>query len=467
MTARPVSPAARSHSSGVAPGARAALAVIAPSPARHRLHHRRRENLAPATQALAPVTRAALGLIVALIVAGCTTGDTGPDRDGAGATTRPPATEASTPASTAATPSTAPSPPPPTTPELDAIARRYHEACRSPGAAVSLRRADGTIELATAGELAPSTPLTADSQLLAGSVTKLFVGAVALQLVAEGRLDLDETVAGHLPDWPRGAEITVEMLLGHRSGMGDYGNDFGDELRDRVLADLTREYAYDEVLDLVRAVPRVGEPGGRYHYSNANTIVLGAVVRHVTGQELGPLFDERIVAPLGLAHTVYGPDDLDAAAATDLHGLFDVAGDGELIDIGPFPRAAALTIDPAGAGLISTLPDLLVATGALFGDDSVLAAPERQVLSAEVSTIDAADLLLDGGDDIDGHGGVSPGTQVLVAHDHGHDTTVAVWCNRLDPGPDELLPSVLAARETLTHATDPAAGPRSSGGPPA
>ncbi len=47
---------------------------------------------------------------------------------------------------------------------------------------------------------------------------------------------------------------------------------------------------------------------------------------------------------------------------------------------------------------------------------------------------------------IDGHGGASPGAQTVVAHDERSNTTVAVWCNRLDPGPNELLPSVLAAK---------------------
>ena len=153
---------------------------------------------------------------------------------------------------------------------LDSVASRYRAACKAPGAAVGLRTGDGSDHFAVSGEFAPGTPLEIDSQFLAGSVTKLFVAAVAYQLIAAGELSPEGTVDQYLPGWPRGHAITVSMLLGHRSGMGDFGNDFSAQLRDLVLSDLTRAYTYDEVLDLVRAIPPVAEPGAEYHYTNAN-----------------------------------------------------------------------------------------------------------------------------------------------------------------------------------------------------
>ena len=338
---------------------------------------------------------------------------------------------------------------------LDGIAARYRDACRSPGAAVGVRATDGTTRVATAGELAVGVPITADSQFLAGSVTKLFVAAVALRLVADNRLHLDDTVDRFLPGWPNGDQITVAMLLGHRSGMGDFGNDFSAQLRDLVVADLTRRFRYEQVLDLIRAIPPVAPPGTTYHYTNANTIVLGAILQRITGQTLGQLVRAQVIDPLHLGRTIYGPDELEAAEAIVFHGLFDIAGTGTPVDIGGVPRAAALTVDPAGAGLFSTVPDLLTATHALFATDDVLAGPQRAQLAEWVSTLTAADLLLGPGFEIHGHGGASPGAQTIVAADLAHGTTVAVWCNRLDPGPQELLPSVLAAKETLEAAAHP------------
>lgn len=341
---------------------------------------------------------------------------------------------------------------------LDAIAGRYRTACKSPGAAVARRGNDGTTQFAVSGRFAPDVVLDRDSQFLAGSVTKLFVATVAYQLIAKHQLAADDTVDQYIAGWPRGNRITIAMLLGHRSGMGDFGNDFGAQLRDLVLADLDRVFRYDEVLDLVRAVPPVAEPGATYHYSNANSIVLGAILQKVTHTTLGRLFDANIIKPLRLSRTLYGPDDLAAAKAVVFHGLFDVTGTGTPIDIGGFPRNAALTVDPAGAGLFSSLPDLLTFTHALFATDTLLAAPERAALAGAVSTLTTTDLLLDRRYEIRGHGGTSPGAQTIVAHDRAHDTTVAVWCNRLDPGEYELLPSVVAAKETFE--LTPSAGGR-------
>lgn len=338
---------------------------------------------------------------------------------------------------------------------LQGVADDYRDACRSPGAVIGIRTADGTRHLATSGELAPDVPLAKDSQYFAGSVTKLFVATLAYRLIEERRLDREEPVAAFLPSWPRGDRITVEMLLGHTSGMGDFGNDFSTELRDLILGDLTRVYSYDEVLSLVARVPPVAAPGERYHYSNANFIVLGAIVQRITGRTLGDGIDREIVRPLGLQRTLYGPDRLDALRAVTFHGLFDVAGTGTPIDIGGFPREAAFTVDPAGSGLVSTAPDLLTFVHTLFATERLLQPASRRALESEVSTISAGDLLLDGDFRIHGHGGAAPGAQTIVAYDEAHDVTVVAWCNRLDPGEQELLASVLAQRAAFGLAVQP------------
>jgi D-alanyl-D-alanine carboxypeptidase len=336
---------------------------------------------------------------------------------------------------------------------LDAVAGRYRAACKAPGAAIGVRTADGIEHFAVSGRFAPGVPLTRASQFLAGSVTKLLVATVAYELVAKHELALDDRVSKFLPDWPRGDQITIGMLLGHRSGMGDFGNDFSAQLRKLVLSDLKRVYRYREVLDLVRAIPPVAQPDAAYHYTNANYIVLGAILQAVTRETLGQLLQSGVIEPLRLARTFYGPDDLRAANAVTFHGLFDVAGAGRPIDIGSFPRAAALTVDPAGAGLFSTIPDLLTLTHALFATDRLLDPLQRAALATSVSTLTAHDLLLDRRFVIQGHGGASPGAQTIAAYDSSHDTTVAVWCNRLDPGEQELLPSVAAAKETFELAS--------------
>src|SRR5450432_93113 len=109
---------------------------------------------------------------------------------------------------------------------LDALADRFRSSCQAPGAAIGVRTADGTNDYAVSGRFARGVALTRDGQFLAGSVTKLLVATVALRLVAKHDLALADHVDQFLPGWPRGDRITVAMLLGHRSGMGDFGNDF-------------------------------------------------------------------------------------------------------------------------------------------------------------------------------------------------------------------------------------------------
>ena len=336
---------------------------------------------------------------------------------------------------------------------LNKVASSYRMTCRSPGAAVGVRTSHGPSLFAVSGQFAPGVALDRNSQFLAGSVTKLFVATVALQLIAKHRLTLDDTVDRYLQGWPRGDRMTVAMLLGHRSGMGDFGNDFSKQQSALVLSDLNRDFTYRQVLDLVQAVPPVSEPGETYHYSNANYIVLGAILQKITHRTLGALIDSRILRPLRLNRTLYGPDDLKEANAITFHGLYDVFGTGTPIDIGGFPRNSALTVDPAGAGLFASLPDLMSFTADLFGSDQLLGNQQRSELERVGSTIDAKDLLLGRRFTIEGHGGASPGAQTIVAFDSAHRTTVVVWCNRLDPGVDELLPSVIATKQIFQLAT--------------
>ncbi len=403
-----------------------------------RLLARRTRGGAVATGVAPVVTMAVTTMVVAtMVMTGCATASTrSPAPHPAGAPSGGPIVRVDQPA-------------------LEAIAEQYRTACQAPGAAVSVRTRDGADHDAIAGTLAPGIALTRDREFLAGSVTKLFVTTVAYQLVAAHRLSLDATVDEFLRGWPRGDRVTVAMLLGHRSGMGDFGNDLGAQLTQLVLADLSRTFSYAEVLDLVKAVPPVAAPGATYHYSNANTIVLGAIVQRITHQSLGASMQRRIIGPLGLHHTIYGPDRLAAANAILFHGLFDVSGTGTPVDIGDFPRAAALTVDPAGAGLFSNLPDLLTFTHALFGTNMLLHPREQADLVRSVSTLNASALLLGRRFRVSGHGGVAPGAQTIVAYDATGRTTVAVWCNRLDPGPSELLPSVLAAKSVFELADRP------------
>ena len=114
------------------------------------------------------------------------------------------------------------------------------------------------------------------------SLTKLFVSTFALQLVAEGRLDLDEPLTRWIPEWlsrPH-AKITARMLLAHTSGMNS-GADY------RTLFDLNVE-RFALTRDLIAA------PGERVIYSDLGMIALGSLVERIEGKSLAAVTAGRV-----------------------------------------------------------------------------------------------------------------------------------------------------------------------------
>lgn len=231
-----------------------------------------------------------------------------------------------------------------------------------PGA-VALARGPSARVQAAAGsaDVTAGEPLTTEHRFRVGSVTKIFVAALVLQLVAEGLLELDGDAA------PFVEGITIRRLLNHTSGLPDFMDDpvefFEPYRRDPAHRwQLTRQ---DE-LGLVLEKPRLFPPGEGWSYRGSNYIVLGLVVEQVTGVTLREALRERVLAPLGLTRTdlVEGPLQGDCA-----HGylppdnpILPGAGEGPVdvteLDL-PFYRA--------GGGIVSTAGEVATMLQAVLG----------------------------------------------------------------------------------------------------
>ncbi|AGC47114.1 beta-lactamase [Myxococcus stipitatus DSM 14675] len=141
-----------------------------------------------------------------------------------------------------------------------------------------------------------------------GSLTKSFVSTAVLQLVGEGRIQLDAPIGASLPDvvpGELGTLVTVRMLLNHTSGLGDYPDailvtpeDFESVRR--------RTFTPRELVAYGLALPPTDVPGKRYSYSNTNYILAGLLIERVTGRSLEDVVERRILRPLGL-HDTYFP----------------------------------------------------------------------------------------------------------------------------------------------------------------
>ena len=134
-------------------------------------------------------------------------------------------------------------------------------------------------------------------------MTKTFTAIVALQLVAEGRLSLDDTVASRLPGaLPYGDRVTLRELLNHTSGVPD---DVPAALREVFFGDPLRLWTPRDQLALVRDRPPRFAPGTSWAYSNTDYVLVGLMIERVTGRRLEDEVRERIVRPLDLRHTSF------------------------------------------------------------------------------------------------------------------------------------------------------------------
>ena len=196
------------------------------------------------------------------------------------------------------------------TSRVEAVLDSIAGAGTVPGMAIGVAFSNGeSFGLATGfADTALDTRLRPDDLLLAGSVGKTYVAAVALQLVREGRLRLDEPIATYLggepwfPRLPNGRAITVRMLMNHTSGLVRY------EFKDAFTRDLTaapdRSWQPHELVAYILDEPAPFEAGAGWDYSDTNYIVLGMIIERVGGRPLNEQIRTRLLEPLRLRRTV-------------------------------------------------------------------------------------------------------------------------------------------------------------------
>jgi CubicO group peptidase (beta-lactamase class C family) len=197
-------------------------------------------------------------------------------------------------------------------------------------------------------------PLTAASRFRLGSVTKTFTATMTLQLVEEGKLKLTDTLDKFLPQVPNAEKITIEQILGHRSGIPNVRRAQEGQTKVSTIP-MTR----DEVLALiVKATPDF-EPGTKRSYSNAGYFVLGLIIEKVTGKSYAEVLQEKIASKIGLKDTYLTVGNIDVnknEALTYIH----IGGDWK-----PVTETHPSILFSAGA-IVSTPGDMAKFIYALF-----------------------------------------------------------------------------------------------------
>jgi D-alanyl-D-alanine carboxypeptidase len=232
-------------------------------------------------------------------------------------------------------------------------------------------------------DIATGEPLTVDHRFRIGSVTKIFVGALVLQLVSEGLLDLDEEAA------PFVEGVTIRQLLNHTSGLDDF--DLGASFWERYRQDPDHRWELGPVdeLRLVLEKPRLFQAGEGWAYHGSNYIALRLVIEATTGMNLRDALHERVFGPLGLRKTdlVEGPLGGDCA-----HGYLPpdnpiLPGGPGLVDVTridvPFHRA--------GGGIVSTAAEVATMLRAQLRGELLPDSLRREMLDAVESDWEETD----------------------------------------------------------------------------
>ncbi|MBY8881165.1 serine hydrolase domain-containing protein [Actinacidiphila acidipaludis] len=249
---------------------------------------------------------------------------------------------------------------------------------------------DGQVNVVAELDRAGQAPLTArssaalprDPEFRVASTSKTFTAVVVLQLVAEGRLSLDDTVDRWLPgvvagNGNDGSRITLRDLLRHTSGLYDYVAD--PEIQDKLLNHF-EENRYDDTpaADLVAVAMRhaplftPGEGPQQWAYSNTDYLLAAMMAEKATGQRWDEMVEHRVIAPLGLRHT-YIPGA----------GPFLVGPHVRVTVDGPDGKPVDLTEESfehtADSGVVSTPSDLNTFFRALAGGRLLPAAQWREM----------------------------------------------------------------------------------------
>ena len=336
---------------------------------------------------------------------------------------------------------------------MEARLRELARETSVPGAVLGVWH-DGELSVTPYGVLNTRTgqPTATDSIFQIGSITKTWTATMVAQLVAEGRVSYDATVADLLLRTRLGRDdasdrITVRHLLTHSSGLdGDIFDDTGrgDDCVERYV-------------ELLADAERTFEPGTAYSYCNSGYVVLGRVIEVLDGRSWDASLRERLVRPLGLRDTVTLPEDAILRSAAVGHHAPPHAV--TPYDTWMLPRA----LGPAGLITASAADLLTYARMHLDGDLSAMGEPQLPIpghhqftdigLSWRVGEWDGTRVFAHDG------GTVGQSARLRLVPDRGFAVCLLTNSTNGEALADRLLPDVFAAELGITVPPSPQPDP--------
>lgn len=231
-----------------------------------------------------------------------------------------------------------------------ALEKLFSEAfpADAPGAAVLVVRNDTVLLRKGFGlaNLELSVPVDPAQVFRVGSITKQFTAVAILQLIAAGKIKLDDDISGYVPNFPgAGHKVTIAQLLNQTSGLPSYTDE------KPWLTTWRQDLAPGDLLAFTAGKPLLFNSGTDWAYSNTNYILLGEVIAKVSGESYASYVETKLFGPAGMQHSRY--DNSDDVIPGRVQG-YAVAGPKK------WKNAAYLSMThPYAAGaLASTVDDL-------------------------------------------------------------------------------------------------------------
>ena len=257
---------------------------------------------------------------------------------------------------------------------VDAFIARYHQLGLFNGSALVADHGAPILKkgygLANMEWNIPNAP---DTKFRLGSITKQFTAALVLQMVEQGKMNLNAPISRYLPNYPAatGDRIIMHQLLNHTSGIPGYTElpQFGAIMREPRRP--------EEFLSFFSGLELLFEPGTKFSYNNSGFFLLGAILEKLTGQTYEQLLRERIFDPAGMKDSGYdSTHPLIARRAAGYDSTLDGYRNTTYIDM----------TQPYSAGsLYSTAEDLFLWDQALYSDKILKPASKQKMFTPGLS----------------------------------------------------------------------------------
>lgn len=249
-------------------------------------------------------------------------------------------------------------------------------------------------------------PATPEHRFRVASVSKAFTDVALLRLVAGGALGWDDRVAAYVPDFPRGAEITLRMLATNRSGV--------PHINDLPWYDqfAFHEWPLEKIVERLKAEPLDFEPGTDSNYSNGGFALLARILEVATGTSYGTVLREEVFEPAGMR-------DSGHERHNELVPMLAPGYTYGLNGIEPAPYVE-MSLKVGGGSVYSTVGDLYRFARAIR-DGTLIATALADSL---FSTIDSPT-----GHERVYHGGRAPGYTAALVRYPGEEVVVVVLSN--------------------------------------